>query len=115
MTRAAIFGAVTLAIVASATVGAAGLQHVPLTDREIMGRVEHRLIEEGIRSITVAVQDRTVTLSGSGAAKGRGDRQGRLWRLQCRQQAALGRRREMTTSNDVRWIDRAVFGARRGA
>jgi osmotically-inducible protein OsmY len=65
MTRAAIFGAVTLAIVASATVGAAGLQHVPLTDREIRGRVEHRLIEEGIRNIIVAVHDRTVTVSGT--------------------------------------------------
>jgi hyperosmotically inducible protein len=64
MTRAAIVGALTVAIVASTTVGAAGLQHVPLTAQQIKGRVEHRLIEEGIR-VSVTVHDRTVTLSGT--------------------------------------------------
>jgi osmotically-inducible protein OsmY len=65
MTRPPIFGFVSVAIVASATLGAVGLQHVPLADQEIKGRVEHRLIEEGIRGVSVAVQGRTVTLSGT--------------------------------------------------
>jgi osmotically-inducible protein OsmY len=65
MRRASIFGALTVAIVVSATLGAAGLQHVPLNDQEIMGRVEHRLIEEGLRGISVTAHDRTVTLSGT--------------------------------------------------
>jgi osmotically-inducible protein OsmY len=65
MTRAAIIGFVSVAIVASATLGAAALQHVPLNEQEIKGRVEHRLIEEGIRGVSVAVHDRTVTLSGT--------------------------------------------------
>jgi osmotically-inducible protein OsmY len=68
MTRAAFFGAVTVAIVASATLAAAGLQHLPLTGQEIRGRVEHRLIEEGIRGVSVTVHDRTVTLSGTVAS-----------------------------------------------
>jgi osmotically-inducible protein OsmY len=65
MARAAVFGFVSVAIVASATLGAAGRQHVPLNDQEIKGRVEHRLIEERIRGVSVAVRDRTVTLSGT--------------------------------------------------
>lgn len=64
MTKAPIAGILAAAFVASVVIVAAG-QHVPLTDRAIRAQVEHRLVEEDIRGVAVAVRARTVTLSGT--------------------------------------------------
>jgi osmotically-inducible protein OsmY len=49
----------------SVALAAAGPQHVPLTDQAIKAQLEHRLIEEEIHGVSVAVRQRTVTLSGT--------------------------------------------------
>lgn len=65
MTRARIGGALAAVLVASAVIAAAGPQHVPLTDQAIRAQVEHRLIEERIDGVSVAVGERTVKLTGT--------------------------------------------------
>jgi osmotically-inducible protein OsmY len=57
--------ALAVALVASVVPAAARPQHVPLTDPAIRAQVEHRLIDEGILGVSVAVGERTVTLSGT--------------------------------------------------
>jgi osmotically-inducible protein OsmY len=64
MTRARVGGAL-VAVFAVVVVVVAAPQHVALSDQEIKGRVEHRLAEEGISGVSVAVHQRTVTLSGT--------------------------------------------------
>ena len=39
-------------------------QHTPLTDQQIQRQVEHRLSEKPVASVTVAVRNRVVTLTG---------------------------------------------------
>ena len=68
MTTARTCGALTAALFAAAVGGSAAQQHIPLTDAQIGAQVEHRLVEEGIRGVTVAVSQRTVTLSGTVAS-----------------------------------------------
>jgi hypothetical protein len=65
MTKARIGSALAAACAVSVALAAAGPQHVPLTDQAIKAQVEHRLIEEGIHGVSVAVRERTVTLSGT--------------------------------------------------
>jgi hypothetical protein len=43
---------------------AAAQQHTPLTDQQIQSQVEHRLSEKPLASVTVAVRNRVVTLTG---------------------------------------------------
>jgi hypothetical protein len=43
---------------------AAAQQHTPLTDQQIQSQVEHRLSEKPVASVTVAVRNRVVTLTG---------------------------------------------------
>lgn len=43
---------------------AAAQQHTPLTDQQIQSQVAHRLSEKPVASVTVAVRNRVVTLTG---------------------------------------------------
>lgn len=65
MTTTRICGALTAALLAAALASSAGQRHVPLTDAQIGAQVEHQLVEEGIPGVSVAVSQRTVTLSGT--------------------------------------------------
>lgn len=65
MRTACIRGALSAGLLATIVAGAAGQQHAPLTDVQIGAQVEHRLVEEGIRGVSVAVNQRAVTLSGT--------------------------------------------------
>jgi osmotically-inducible protein OsmY len=64
MTSARV-GGVLVTVFAVAAIAVAAPQHVALNDQEIKGRVEHRLADAGISGVSVAVHDRTVTLSGT--------------------------------------------------
>ena len=68
MTTAHICSALAATLLTAVVAGAAGQQHVPLTDAQIGAQVEHRLIEEGIGGVSVAVSQRTVRLSGTVAS-----------------------------------------------
>jgi len=54
---------VVLAIGVSVTVAAQ--RHPPVSDPQIKAEVEHRLADDGIRGVTVAVRERMATLSGT--------------------------------------------------
>jgi hyperosmotically inducible protein len=68
MTKARIGSALAAVFAASIAVAASAPQHVPLTDQAIKAQVEHRLIEESIHGVSVAVRERTVTLTGTVAS-----------------------------------------------
>jgi len=68
MTTFRMRGVLGAAFLATVVAGAAAQQHVPLSDQQIGAQVEHRLIEEGIRGVSVAVRERVVTLSGTVAS-----------------------------------------------
>ena len=48
-----------------AGIATAAQQHIPLTDQQIKAEVEHRLSSLNIRGVVVAVDNRTITLSGT--------------------------------------------------
>jgi osmotically-inducible protein OsmY len=52
-------------LAATAIVAGAAQQHVSLTDQQIKAQVEHRLLDQDIRGVVVAVRDGRVTLSGT--------------------------------------------------
>lgn len=60
------FAAVML--IAAAVPATPAQPRVPLSDAQIQAQIEHRLANEDIRGVTVTVQDRTVTLSGTVAS-----------------------------------------------
>jgi len=47
---------------------AAAQQHIPVTDQQIQSQIEHRLSEKPVASVTVAVRNRVVTLTGTVAS-----------------------------------------------
>jgi osmotically-inducible protein OsmY len=55
-------------VLAVMPVAAAAGQHVPLGDPQIKAQVEHRLADRDLRGVSVAVQQRVVTLSGDVAS-----------------------------------------------
>lgn len=73
MTTSRIRGALSAALLATVVAGAAAQQHVPLSDRQIGAQVEHRLIDEGTRDVSVAVRERVVTFRRSTSSSGTGE------------------------------------------
>jgi hyperosmotically inducible protein len=54
-----------LMLLLSVPATASGQSHTPMNDRELQVRIAHELAEEGIQSVTVAVANGVVTLSGT--------------------------------------------------